>query len=63
MCITGAINGAWRRSSYSIPFNDCVEVLINKEGVHVRDSKHKQVAGLRFAAQPWTQFLGSTRSL
>lgn len=62
MATTGASDGVWRRSSASIPFNDCVEVLINKGEVRVRDSKHERTTALRFGARSWTSFLRDTCS-
>lgn len=57
MTTTGVSDDAWRRSSASIPFNDCVEVLINKDEVRVRDSKHERTTALRFGARSWHSFL------
>jgi hypothetical protein len=48
----------WRRSSASIPFNDCVEVMVGRENVRVRDSKEKQAPDLRFHARAWAEFIG-----
>ena len=47
----------WRRSSASIPINDCVEVMINHENVRVRDSKEVQAADLRFNPAAWAEFI------
>lgn len=47
----------WRRSSASIPFNDCVEVMVNHENVRVRDSKEAQTADLRFHPEAWAEFI------
>jgi hypothetical protein len=47
----------WRRASASIPFNDCVEVMVNHENVRVRDSKEPHAADLRFHPAAWAEFV------
>ncbi|WP_234365090.1 DUF397 domain-containing protein [Streptomyces sp. RTd22] len=48
----------WRKSSYSgSQGDDCVEVAVTEQAVHVRDSK--DVARPHFAVTPdsWTRFV------
>jgi hypothetical protein len=56
-------DGHWKRSSYSTPVNDCVEVMAGRENVHVRDSKGQHATELRFHLKTWTCLLGHLRSL
>lgn len=54
---------SWFKSSYSAPGNDnCVECRIaSREGVHVRDSKHRDGPTLAFAAGEWRAFVSGVR--
>jgi hypothetical protein len=58
----GRADSKWRRARASIPFNDCVEVLINQESVRVRDSKGGQVTELRFEPRVWACFVSDVHS-
>lgn len=51
------IGTGWRRSSASIPLNDCVEVCASRENVRVRDSKGQQAVELQFGPTSWASFL------
>ncbi|OXM43878.1 DUF397 domain-containing protein [Amycolatopsis alba] len=47
----------WVRSSYSTPHNNCVELLILRSGVRVRDSKDACGETLAFSREAWAAFL------
>ncbi|MFK0244123.1 DUF397 domain-containing protein [Amycolatopsis azurea] len=47
----------WVRSSYSTPHNNCVELLILRNGVRVRDSKDTCGETLKFGREAWAAFL------
>lgn len=47
----------WRRSSRSIPDNQCVEVRRDPEAVAVRDSKGCHAVTLEFSGASWDSFL------
>jgi|Tabmets5t2r1_1033131.scaffolds.fasta_scaffold04857_1 hypothetical protein len=46
----------FRKSTFSGP-NGCVEVAIDKDGVAVRDAKHRDDAVLEFSHMEWAAFL------
>lgn len=52
----------WRRSSFSGPTNDCVEVRSMHSHLDVRDSKDPEGAMLTFTAQAWRAFVGAVRA-
>ncbi|WP_436762570.1 DUF397 domain-containing protein [Streptosporangium sp. V21-05] len=58
------LSGAeFRKSSYSVGGNDCVEVATNLPGlVAVRDSKDPSGPLLTFTSRDWTNFLTSIRA-
>ncbi|MBQ0830271.1 DUF397 domain-containing protein [Streptomyces tagetis] len=48
---------SWFKSSYSGSENDnCVEVAVRPEVVHVRDSKDKRIRPLAVTPTAWTAF-------
>ncbi|WP_063730580.1 DUF397 domain-containing protein [Streptomyces sp. RTd22] len=50
--------GAWFKSSYSSAQNDdCVEVAVTEEAVHVRDSKDTARPHLAITPDGWTRFV------
>jgi hypothetical protein len=58
MDVSGATE--WRRSKYSTPNNDCVELALGEAGVRVRDSKHPGPE-LSFATTAFSAFRGSLK--
>ncbi|MGW8376268.1 DUF397 domain-containing protein [Streptomyces sp. ODS28] len=54
---------AYRKSSYSTPDHECVEVALNVPGtVAVRDSKEPERPGIRTSPAAWGAFLHRMRS-
>lgn len=49
---------AWRKSSYSMQGN-CLEVALDDDLVHVRDSKDPDGYRLAVPRAAWTTFIGS----
>lgn len=47
----------WFKSTHSNPAQDCVEVNITNEAVHVRDSKQHDSPVLKIARHQWPAFL------
>ena len=55
------MNTQWRKSSYSNPSGNCVEVATGSRGaVAVRDSKNPSGPVLRFTAEQWQRFIQQT---
>lgn len=49
----------WFKSSYSGGDGDnCIEVAVRSEAVHIRDSKDKRMRPLAVAPQAWAMFVG-----
>ncbi|MBO1416997.1 DUF397 domain-containing protein [Streptomyces sp. FH025] len=53
----------WRKSSFSGPDNECIEVADGFSGVlPVRDSKDPRGPSLLFTADAWTAFITGVRA-
>jgi hypothetical protein len=52
----------FRKSSYSSPSGDCVEVAMQRVAVGVRDSKNRELPALVFSAQEWEAFIRGVKS-
>ncbi|WP_020576964.1 DUF397 domain-containing protein [Actinopolymorpha alba] len=55
-------NAAWRKSSFSVHQQNCVEVAPVDGGVAVRDTKDRQGPVLTFPAGEWKAFTSSVKS-
>jgi hypothetical protein len=52
-------NVLWRKSSYSNPNNDRVEVAVGLDVIILRDSKNSGGQTLAFDHRQWARFLGA----
>ena len=53
----------WFKSSYSAANDNCVECRVAPEGVHVRDTKHRDAGSLVFSSEQWRAFVTATKGL
>ena len=56
-------SSAWRKSTYSLPQDNCVEVGATGRGLTtVRDTQDREGPQLAFAGQDWNRFLTRVRT-
>ncbi|MEW2507894.1 DUF397 domain-containing protein [Amycolatopsis sp. NPDC047767] len=53
----GAASAVWRKSSYSVGQNECVEVAVLTDSAAVRDTKDRASGQFMVARAAWTAFL------
>jgi Domain of unknown function (DUF397) len=56
--LTGA---EWRKSSRSGAGNDCVELVVARNGAAVRDTKNRGAGHITFAGTGWDAFVGTLK--
>ncbi|MCX2954472.1 DUF397 domain-containing protein [Lentzea sp. NEAU-D7] len=52
----------WRKSSYTAPDNNCVELAVGEAETAVRDSKDPAGISVTITAHVWTCFLAHAKS-
>lgn len=52
----------WRKSSYTAPDNNCVELAVSEAETAVRDSKDRDTGSFVVSASGWSAFLADTKS-
>ncbi|MDX8036571.1 DUF397 domain-containing protein [Lentzea sp. BCCO 10_0856] len=52
----------WRKSSYTAPDNNCVELAVGVAETAMRDSKDPDGGSFVVSASTWTMFLAHARS-
>ncbi|QWF82546.1 DUF397 domain-containing protein [Amycolatopsis sp. CA-230715] len=61
--MSGGHTPVWRKSSYSNPKDDCIEVALVAPGIAVRDSKSPTEGVLRLSPNAWRVFLQAHRRI
>jgi hypothetical protein len=51
----------WRKSSYTAPDNNCVELAVGQDETDVRDSKDPSGGTFAVKASAWAAFLAATK--
>ncbi|MFJ8963651.1 DUF397 domain-containing protein [Lentzea sp. NPDC102401] len=52
----------WRKSSYTAPDNNCVELAVSEAETMMRDSKDPEGGSVVVSASIWTSFLAYAKS-
>lgn len=52
----------WRKSSYTAPDNNCVELAVSENETAMRDSKDPDGGSFVISASAWTKFLAHAKS-
>ncbi|GGN11440.1 DUF397 domain-containing protein [Lentzea pudingi] len=52
----------WRKSSYTAPDNNCVELAVGEVETALRDSKHTDGGSFAVSADAWATFLEHAKS-
>jgi hypothetical protein len=52
----------WRKSSYTAPDNNCVELAVGEAKTAMRDSKDPAGISIIVSARVWASFLAYTKS-
>ncbi|WP_026423625.1 DUF397 domain-containing protein [Actinokineospora inagensis] len=60
MTVSDLIGADWRTSTRS-GGNDCVELVVGRNGAAVRDSKNAEYGHLSFADTEWAVFVGAVK--
>ncbi|MCT2585332.1 DUF397 domain-containing protein [Actinophytocola gossypii] len=58
MTLSDLTGSVWRKSSRSGAGNDCVELVVARNGAAVRDSKSPETGHIAFAGAGWNAFVG-----
>lgn len=51
----------WRKSSYTAPDNNCVELAVSEDETAMRDSKDPSGGSFVVSASAWTKFLAHAK--
>nr|CTQ92287.1 hypothetical protein [Kibdelosporangium sp. MJ126-NF4] len=55
------MNNTWRKSSYSVAENECVELAVGIESTGIRDSKNPDGGKVTVGAESFSVFLTSLK--